>query len=442
MDVRAKASVIRAAVGALLAGLLLTAVAVHAAASPPCCAQGQLGDLLASALQVLDGTLRDGPSGLRSVSFEMLSQHYCAEGRASRECVRLAAEGMQSPEWKVRLLDLPNAFLPGMPQPLARKMTMQAAKDSSSTLRRAEAKLLAEHPQPWAREVVETLLHSSDPIVRVHAAASMVALGERSYARVLNEGLNNKDPEVALEAAAHIIGLHVDGSARARDRMVELLKQRDEVVRANAVYCLSELRRDSWSVELMERALFDASPLVRIASVTSLPQVGLSRQQSIKFLNLLDELWSKDNNSAIRVDILDAVERMERQEMLSSQAAARFVNAKLNQKHDSVIDCLAMGILSYPDHRKYLERLLAVAENPHRDFNARLFALSELGRSHDATLTKRLFKLIERQAAAASESAAFRVSCAGAIVELYDGPPTQVEAAASGDQLMASGTQR
>lgn len=434
-----KAGVLRAAVGGLLMWMLLWGAPVQAA-DGDCCPSAGATSALPSALQVLDGALRNGSSDMREAAFEALSRHYCAGARATRDCIRLAAEGLESREFNVRLLDLPNAFLTGMPEPLARRMTAEAVTAGDPTLQRAGAKLLAQHPKLWARTIAENLAHSSDPVVRMHAAAVLVALGDKSYAGVLNQGLDSKDPEVAQEAALHLIQLRRDDSGQARAKMRELLKHRNEVVRANTVYCLSELNHDSWSLGLIEGSFSDDSPLVRIASITSLAHMGLSPSQSDALLRLIAERWPREDVRAIRVDILEAVERLERQGSLPQPAVAQFLGNGLDRQDDRVISCIAMGILSYPDRREYLDRLLTVAETSQGDLNARLVALSELGHSHHPDLTQPLFKLMQQQTAAGSDSAAVRIGCAVAIVRLNDGTaraPLPRERAAAGDALVA-----
>ncbi len=439
LSVDGQAGVLRAAVGGLLTLLWLWCAPVRAA-DGNCCPSTGATSALPSALQVLDGALRDGPSNQREAAFEILSRHYCTGARATRDCIRLASEGLESREFNVRLLDMPNAFLSGMPEPLARRMTAEALMAGDPTLQRAAAKLLAQHPKLWARSVAENLLHSSDPVVRMHAAAALVELGDKSYAGVLKQGLDSKDPEVAQEAALHLIQLRRDENGQARSKMGELLKHWNEVIRANTVYCLSELDHDSWSLGLIEGSLSDDSPLVRIASITSLAHMGLSASESDALLHLVTERWPRENVRAIRVDILEAVETLERQGRLSQAAVARFLGNGLDRQDDRVIGCIAMGILSYPDRREYLDRLLIVAETSDVDLKARLVALSELGQSHDPDLTQPLVKLMEQQTAPGSDSAAVRLGCAAAIVRLNDGAaqaPLRRERAAAGDALVS-----
>ncbi len=400
-------------------------------------------DAMASALDVLTRQLREGSPQLREASFEALSHYYCGSGSASQECVRLVDEGMRNSDWKVRLLNLPNAFLRGIPQPLARKIAIGALRDGRQPLRRALAKLLAQHPEPWARGIVEGLARSPDPIVRVHAAASLVWLGEETYVRVLNKAMDSKNPAVALEAAGHLIALHTGAEGRARIKMVELLHDQDEVVRANVVYCLSELKQDKWSLGLIEHSLGDDSPLVRIAVITSTPRLRLSKSEAVSFLWLITRRWPKERVLAVRIDMLDTVERLERQGLLPREAAARFVDTAVNQSGQSAIGVMAMGILSYPDRREYVKRLLTVAETREVDSTIRLFALTELGRSRDPEITGSLFKLMERQSAE-PDSTALRVGCALAIVRQHDGghlPLTKARAAAeSKSKFRSSGT--
>src|ERR1019366_10339695 len=97
LSVDGKAGVLRAVVGGLLIWMLLSCTPVQAAGGD-CCPSAGATSALPSALQVLDGALRDGPSNLREAAFEILSRHYCAGARATRDCIRLAAQGLESAE--------------------------------------------------------------------------------------------------------------------------------------------------------------------------------------------------------------------------------------------------------------------------------------------------------------------------------------------------------
>src|ERR1019366_9165592 len=93
-----KAGVLRAAVGGLLMWMLLWGAPVQAA-DGDCCPSAGATSALPSALQVLDGALRNGSSDMREAAFEALSRHYCAGARATRDCIRLATEGLESREF-------------------------------------------------------------------------------------------------------------------------------------------------------------------------------------------------------------------------------------------------------------------------------------------------------------------------------------------------------
>jgi HEAT repeats len=395
---------------------LITALVPVAAASAagPASAPG-----IRSALRVLEAGASAGSPRLQQLAFTALSEYYCRANHNGEDCTRLVSQGTSHSIWEVRLMNLSTAFRPAVPERLRQQVVEEAVQDSIPHLRRAAAKLLSEHPQRWARRLLEKLTEAPDVVVREHAAAALVRLGRSQYASMLEEGLRSTDREAALEAAQHVIALKNRAQAQARTLLKGMLKDGDEVTRANAIYGLSELESATWDDREVERLLTDDSAMVRAAMISAAPMIRFPKRDGAAAFGLLVKRWPEENATEMRVEILNAVAQMEGAGAVTRQMVSKFVELILQGEQNGQIKLVAMGILAGRTQPKYGRELLTVARDPHRDLTERLISLSSLGQCRDATVIEPLARMMEEQMGDDADTQAVRISCAAAIVRLH-----------------------
>lgn len=381
------------------------------------------GAALHRALDMLETTLSDGSSRLQKLSFTALSEYHCSRAQATKKCAALVSEAARHRDWEVRLMNLPNAFLPAVPKPLRRHVVEEAAHDTSpyrGHIHRTISKLLAQHADASEKGLLTELAGSADLVVREHAAAGLVRLGESKYLRVLEQGLSSENEEVLLEAAAHLVELQGGPRERAEKILRDMLTNFDEVTRANAIYGLSELQSLVWRGGEVQRSLEDESAMVRGAMISVLPAISLDsgdqRGDPMARFDLLIKRWPREPASGLRIEILNAVAAMRRSGAVPLDLARRFVDLVLqNEAEDSHVRLVAMGIVADDRKAAYRTQLLDVASNPKRTLSERLISVSSLGHSGDLTLVSPLTEMMDAQDEAGPD---FRIGCAAAIVRI------------------------
>ncbi len=383
-----------------------------------------------AAVRVLEEGFADTSPRLQEVSFGALTTYHCHDGDATKEpCLQLVSRAASHAGWRVRLMNLPNAFKPETPQLVRAEVVTRAARDDNESLPRAVSKLLADHATSADRPLLLELIGSGDGVVREHAAAGLVRLGERRYADVLEQGLASGDREEVLEAARHVIDLETGAEPRAVALLKDMLLDRDEIVRANAIYGMSELRDPPWDGDTIARSLNDLSPMVRLAMVTSLPMITVPAVPVETSFDLLVRRWPQERAGEMRLEILKAADEMARRPGLRAALVTKFLDIAVEREENDQVKLVGMGILACRTHPEYTQDLIDVARDARRNVTDRLLSLSSIGHCRDTKIVQALNEIMEAQTGADEDSRALRVACAAAIVRALTADPASPGAA-------------
>ena len=402
---------IRQRVQWLLAVGVVTAVPVQAVL-----ATGQPPGAAATA--VLERALEGPAEAQRRAAFTALAEYRCRRARADDRCVALLAAAARHDDWTIRLTALPYAVRPDLPADRCRPAIHHAAlRDPSEPVRRAAAKLLSDQAVREDRAVFAALLDTPDPLVREFAAGGLARLGDRQQVGVLRQGLHSQDPELALEAARLLSSLDRRRAGDAAEVLRRALAHRDEVVRANALYVLSELQAPTWSEADVTRALDDPSPLVREAALTVLPVARIAPASAGWPLATLARRWDAERAAELRLDILNAVAELGKRGAVPTADVVRFAELVVQSDGDHRLRVVAEGVLAEHDTAAAAP-LLTLAGDPAGDVTDRVLAMSLLGRSCQARVLPALAGLIENPGGPAAAHDALRIGAAAAWLHL------------------------
>jgi HEAT repeat protein len=373
---------------------------------------------VAAATAVLEQALRDPAAAPRRAAFAALADYRCRSGQVNEACLTLLATAASHDDWIIRLTALPYAVRADLPAERCRPALHTAAvRDPNEPVRRAAAKLLADRAVNEDREVLVTLLNAPDPLLRELAAGGLARLGDQRQVDALRNGLHDDDPELALEAARLLSSLDSQRAGDADAVLRVALAHRDEVVRANAIYTLSEMRAPAWSETEATRALDDPSPLVRSAALTALADVRVNDGPATWALASLARRWGAERTAELRLEILNALGELEHRRIIPPSDVVRFAQFAARHDADRRLRLAAEGLLAEHDAAA-ATRLSASAGDPARDVTERLLALSVLGRSCQADALATLARLLDEPGGAAVDRDALRVGAAAAWLRL------------------------
>jgi HEAT repeat protein len=372
----------------------------------------------AAATAVLEQALRGTAAEPRRAAFAALADYRCRPGQINDACLTLLATAATSDDWVIRITALPFGMRSDLPAETARPAIRSAAvRDPSEPVRRAAAKLLSDQAVGDDREVFATLLSAPDPLLREFASGGLARLGDHNQIDTLRVALRDRDVELALEAARLLSSLQTQRVADA-DAVVRLaLAHDDEVVRANAVYTLSELRAPAWSEPEATRALDDPSPLVRSAALAALPAVPVTGAPANWRYVSLARRWDAERTAELRLEILNALGELSRRDLVPPSDVMRFAQFAARHDPDHRLRVAAQGLLAEHDHDA-AARLVETAADAQRETTDRLLALSFLGRSCQPTILLPLGRFLDEPGGRAIDRDALRVGAAAAWLRL------------------------
>jgi hypothetical protein len=191
----------------------------------------------------------------------------------------------------------------------------------------------------------------------------------------------------------------------------------DEVVRANAVYTLSELRAPAWSESAATRALDDPSPLVRSAALAVLPAVRVIGVAASWPYASLARRWDAERTAELRLEILNALGELSRRDLVPPSDVTRFAQFAARHDPDHRLRVAAQGLLAEHDHDA-AARLVELAGDPQVEITDRLLALSLLGRSCQAAVLLPLGRFLDEPGGRPVDRVALRVGAAAAWLRL------------------------
>jgi HEAT repeat protein len=265
--------------------------------------------------------------------------------------------------------------------------------------------------------VFATLLQAPDPLVREFAAGGLARLGDGRQVETLKRALHGQDVELALEAARLLSSVQPHLADAAATVLHGALTDRDEVVRANAVYALSEMPVPEWSEAEAIRALADDSALVRSAALEVLPSVQAKPHSKDWPLGVLARRWDAERIAAVRLEILNTIAELGLRRAAPASDVARFAALVMRHETDERVRIAAEGMLAVHDARA-AKRLLVLAADSGRGLTERLLALSLLGRSCSGDVLAPLAGLVDQPGGAALDRDALRVGAAAAWLRL------------------------
>ena len=349
------------------------------------------------AVDILEDRVTSGVPRVQRVAFTTLSNYYCRPGGNRAQCAQFIVDGMQHEHWQVRLEALSNAFRFPIGEESRRQVLEQAVNRKGAINPRIVSKLLAEHPVSGEEPILEDLVRSPDLVVQEHAAAGLVRLGKTEHASVLKKGLYSSDDEAALEAARHVIALKIVEQAeqeQAEQVLRTQLTDRDELVRANAVYAVAELEDDApWDDQLIERLMRDDSSIVRQAVVTSVPMV-CSGQNRFDLVQLISRRYPEEQVPELRIEIINAIKALEKQGAVSSTSVKEFAQVLLGTEDDVRLQTIAVGILACRGEEEYRKKLVTAASNRKNEQTLRLISISALAECSDERTAEELALLL------------------------------------------------
>ncbi len=394
--------------------VLGAAIACHAAgaaaAEPPSDAAAT------AALEQALGVSGDAP---RRAAFAALIEYRCRPARVDERCLALLESAAADGDWRIRLAALPYAVRADLPSERCRPMARRAAlRDANDAVRRAAAKLLSDQAVAGDREVFTALLQSDDALAREFAAGGLARLGDRGQVEVLRRDLRSADSELALEAARLLAAVDQQRTGDVAEVLRGSLDNADEIVRANALYVLSEMPVRARSEAEVTRALSDPSALVRGAALAVLPDMTLTAPGWP--LAILAQRWEAEQSAELRLEILNAIGELGRRGAAPATDVEHFAEVVVRHERDDRLRTAAEGVLAEYDAAAAL-RLLALAGDPAAELVRRLLAMAYLGRSCQAQVLAPLGRLVEEPGGAAGGREALRVGAAAAWLRLVTG---------------------